>query len=175
MFFFLYGPALTTVCDHWEDHSLDKGPIRTFVGRVMSLLFNILSRLVIAFLPRSSHLLISWLQSLSKDFGAQEEEICRYFPPSPFYLPCSNGGGCYDLSVFNTNPKPALSLSSFTLTKRLFSSASLSAARVVSSANLRLLTFPSPILILWAENSLDVSNFLVEISSLSPFVVFFYC
>ena len=37
----------------------------TFVGKVMSLLFNILSRLVIAFLPRSKHLLISWLQSPS--------------------------------------------------------------------------------------------------------------
>ena len=35
----------------------------TFVGKVMSLLFNMLSRLVIAFLPRSNHLLISWLQS----------------------------------------------------------------------------------------------------------------
>ena len=39
--------------------------IRIFVGKVMSLLFNILSRLVIAFLPRSKHLLISWLQSPS--------------------------------------------------------------------------------------------------------------
>ena len=37
----------------------------TFVGQVMSLLFNMLFRLVIAFLPRSKHLLISWLQSLS--------------------------------------------------------------------------------------------------------------
>ena len=37
----------------------------TFVGKVTSLLFNMLSRLVIAFLPRSKHLLISWLQSLS--------------------------------------------------------------------------------------------------------------
>ena len=37
----------------------------TFVGKVMSLLFNMLSRLVIAFLPRSKHLLISWLQSPS--------------------------------------------------------------------------------------------------------------
>ena len=35
---------------------------RTFVGKLMSLLFNILSRLVVAFLPRSKHLLISWLQ-----------------------------------------------------------------------------------------------------------------
>ena len=36
---------------------------QTFVGKVMSLLFNVLFRLVIAFLPRSKHLLISWLQS----------------------------------------------------------------------------------------------------------------
>ena len=40
--------------------------IQHFVGKVMSLLFNMLSRLVIAFLPRSKHLLISWLQSPSK-------------------------------------------------------------------------------------------------------------
>ena len=39
--------------------------IWTFVGKVMSLLFNMLSRVVIAFLPRSKHLLISWLQSPS--------------------------------------------------------------------------------------------------------------
>ena len=39
--------------------------IRTFVGKLMSLLLNILSRFVIAFLPRSKHLLISWLQSPS--------------------------------------------------------------------------------------------------------------
>ena len=38
---------------------------QTFVGKLMSLLFNILSRLIIAFLPRSKHLLISWLQSPS--------------------------------------------------------------------------------------------------------------
>ena len=38
---------------------------RTFVDKVMSLLFNMLSRLVVTFLPRSEHLLISWLQSLS--------------------------------------------------------------------------------------------------------------
>ena len=47
--------------DHWEDHSLD---YQNFVSRVMSLLFNTLSRFVIAFLPRSNFL-ISWLQSLS--------------------------------------------------------------------------------------------------------------
>ena len=58
----LYGPALTIIPDQWEDHCLD---IRTFVSRVTSLLFNTLSRFVITFLPRSNHLLISWLQLLS--------------------------------------------------------------------------------------------------------------
>ena len=47
----------------------------TFVGKVMSLLLNMLSRLVITFLPRSKCLLISWLQSLSADFGAQKNKV----------------------------------------------------------------------------------------------------
>ena len=56
----------------------------TFVGKVMSLLFNILSRLVIAFLPRSKHLLISWLQSPSAViFGAQENKVSHCFILSP--------------------------------------------------------------------------------------------
>ena len=47
--------------------------IWTFVGKVISLLFNMLSRFIIAFLPRSKRLLISWLQSPSaNDFGAQD-------------------------------------------------------------------------------------------------------
>ena len=50
----------------------------TFVGKVMSLLFNMLSRLVITFLPRSKHLLISWLQShgfICSDFGAPKNKV----------------------------------------------------------------------------------------------------
>ena len=58
VFCLLYGPALRTVCDHWEDHSL----IQTFAGRVMSLLFDTLFRFVIVFLLRSNCLLISWLK-----------------------------------------------------------------------------------------------------------------
>ena len=51
-----------------------------FVGILMSLLFKVLSRLVIAFLPRGKHLLISWLQSLSAViFGAQDNKVCHYF------------------------------------------------------------------------------------------------
>ena len=53
--------ALTTLCDHWKDHRLDYMD----KGSVISLLFNTLSRFVTAFLSRSNHLLISWLQSPS--------------------------------------------------------------------------------------------------------------
>ena len=60
---------------------------RTFVGKVMSLLLNMLSRLVITFLPRSKRLLISWLQSLSAViFGTQENEVCHCFHCFPIYL-----------------------------------------------------------------------------------------
>ena len=58
----LYSPTLTSIHDYCKTIALT---IRTFVGKVMSLLFNMLSRLVIAFLPRSKHLLISWLPSPS--------------------------------------------------------------------------------------------------------------
>ena len=51
----------------------------TFVGKVMSLLFNMLSRLVITFLPRSKHLLISWLYSPSAViFGAPKRKVCHF-------------------------------------------------------------------------------------------------
>ena len=58
----LYGPTHTSIHDYWKTIALTIG---TLVGKVMSLLFNMLSRLVIAFLPRSKQLLISWLQSPS--------------------------------------------------------------------------------------------------------------
>ena len=58
----LYGPILTLIPDYWQTIALT---IRTFVSKVMSVLFNTLSRLVIAFLPRSKRLLISQLQSPS--------------------------------------------------------------------------------------------------------------
>ena len=58
----LYGPILICIHEYWKNHSLT---IRTFVCKVMSLLFNTLCRFVIAFLPRSKRLLISWLQSPS--------------------------------------------------------------------------------------------------------------
>ena len=59
----------------------------TFVGKVISLLFNTLSRFVIAFLPRSKHLLISWLQSPSAVILEPKEIVCHYFHCLPIYLP----------------------------------------------------------------------------------------
>ena len=61
----------------------------TFLGKVMPLLFNMLSRLDIDFLPRSKHLLISWLKSLTirSDFGAPPNKVCHCFHCFPIYLP----------------------------------------------------------------------------------------
>ena len=59
----------------------------TFVGKVMSLLFNMLSRLVIAFLPRSKHLLISWLQSPSAVILEPKEIKSAIVSSFPIYLP----------------------------------------------------------------------------------------
>ena len=62
MLSFLYSPTLTSIYDYWKNHSFDK---TDFFSKLMSLLFNMLSGLVIAFLPRSKGLLISRLQSPS--------------------------------------------------------------------------------------------------------------
>ena len=59
----------------------------TFVGKVMSLLFNMLSRLVVAFLPRSEHLLISWLPSPSAVILEPKKTKSRCFHCFPIYLP----------------------------------------------------------------------------------------
>ena len=60
---------------------------RTFVGKVMSLLFNTLSRLVITFLPRSKGLLISWLQSPFAMILESKKKVCHCFHCFPIYLP----------------------------------------------------------------------------------------
>ena len=61
---------------------------RTLVGKVMFLLFNMLSRLVITFLPRSKRLLISWLQSPSAVIlEPWKKKFCHYFHCFPIYLP----------------------------------------------------------------------------------------
>ena len=69
---------------------------RTFVGKVMSLLFNMLSRLVISILPRSKRLLISWLQSPSAVILEPKNIKSATVSPSI----CHNTG-CHDLSFLN--------------------------------------------------------------------------
>ena len=60
---------------------------QTFVDKVVSLLFNILSRFVIAFLSRSKCLNFMAAVTICSDFGAQENKICHCFHFFPFYLP----------------------------------------------------------------------------------------
>ena len=72
-----------------------------FVSKVMSLLFNMLSRFAIAFFPRSKHLLISWLQSPSAVIlESKEIKSVTVFTFFPFCLPWSDGARCHDLSFF---------------------------------------------------------------------------
>ena len=74
---------------------------RTFVGKVMSLLFNMLSMLVITLLPRSKHLLISWLQSPSAVILEPQNKVCHCFHCFLINLPWSDGTRCHDLSFLN--------------------------------------------------------------------------
>ena len=95
----------------------------TFVSKVRSA-FNMLSRLVIAFLPRSKYLLISWLQSPSAVILEPKKIVCHYFHCFPVYLPWSDGTKCHDLSFWMLSFKPAFALYCFPFIKRLFSSSS---------------------------------------------------
>ena len=121
---------------------------QTFVGKVMSLLLNMLSRLVITFLPKSKRLSISWLHSPSvvilEPRKVKSDTVCTGSPS------ISHEGVEPDAMIFVSwmlSFKPNFSLSTVTFIKRLFSFSSISAIRVVSSAYLRLLIFLLAILI----------------------------
>ena len=73
----------------------------TFVDKVMSLLFNMLSKLVIAFLTRSKGLLISWLKSPSAVILEPPKIVSHCIHYFPIYLPWSDGTRCHDLSFLN--------------------------------------------------------------------------
>ena len=87
-------PYMTT----WKTIALT---LSTFVGKVTSLLFNTLYRFVIAFLPRSMYLLISWLQSLSAVILEPKNIVCYCFHCFPIYFPWSDGTECHDLCFLN--------------------------------------------------------------------------
>ena len=114
----------------------------------MSLLFNKLSWFVIAFLPRSKRLLISWLQPPSAEIlepkKLKSATVSSVFPSVYHEV---MGPDALILVFWMLSFKPTFSLSSFTLIKRLFSSSLLSAIRVLSSAYLMLLIFLPAILI----------------------------
>ena len=121
---------------------------RTLVGKVMSLLFNMLSRLVITFLPRSKRLLISWLHPpFAVILEPQKIKSDTVSIVSPSTSHDMMGPDVMILVFWMLSFKLTCSLSSFTFIKRLFSSSSLSAIRVVSSAYLRWLIFLLAILI----------------------------
>ena len=102
--------------------------IRTFVDKVMSLLFNTLSRFVIAFLPRNRHLLILWLQSPSAVIWESKKiKSVTVYIISPSICHEVMGPDAMILILWALNFKPAFSLSSFTFINRLFSFSSFSA------------------------------------------------
>ena len=123
---------------------------QNFVGQVMSLLFNMLSRLFITFLPRGKHLLISWLQSPSAVIlEPKKVKSVTVSIVSPSICPICHevmGPDAKILVFWMLSFNPSFSLSSFTFIKRLFSSL-ISAIKVMSSAYLRLLIFLLAILI----------------------------
>ena len=118
----------------------------TFVGKVMSLLFNMLPRLVITFLPRSNHLLISWLQSPSSVVVEPKKiKSDTVSTVSPSISHEVMGPDAMIFVFWMLSIKPMFSLSTFTFIKRLFGSSSLSAIRwcrlhiwgIVTTNNLR--------------------------------------
>ena len=129
-----YGLTLTSIHDYWKNCSFD---YMDLCRQIMSILFNRLSRFVIAFLPRSKHLLISWLKSPSE--VVLEPKKIKSVTISIIYPSI-----CHEVIELNVlifffwvlSFKPTFSLSSFTFTKRLFSFSSLSAILLVSSAYL---------------------------------------
>ena len=120
MFSLLYGLTLISIHDYWKNIALTR---QTFIGKLKSLLFNVLSRLVIAFLPWSKCLLDSCLCSpfvvilepkkiKSVTFSIVPPSICHEVM----------GPDAMILVFWMLSFKPTFSLPSFTFIKRLFSS-----------------------------------------------------
>ena len=125
---FLYGPTLTSTHDYWKTHGLTRWAV---VDKVMSLLLNMLSRLVITFLPRSKRLLISWLQSPSAVI--LEPKKIKSVTASIVSPSIHHKVMVMDAMIlvfWMLSFKPAFSLSSSTFIKRLCSFSLLSAIRV---------------------------------------------
>ena len=136
----LYGPPLTSIHNYWKKTiALTR---LTFVGKATSLLFNTWSRLLMAFLAKSKHLLISWLQLFSAVI-LEPKKI------TSVTVSIVSPSICYEvmgldnivLVFFMLTFKSALLLSCFTFIKRLFNSSLISDISEVSPTYLRLLIF----------------------------------
>ena len=121
--------------------------IQTVAGRVISLLFYMLFRFVIAFLPRSKHLNFMAAVIVCSDVGAQENKVCHCFHFSPSFCHEIMGLDAMIFVIWMLSFKPAFSPCSLIFIKESFSSSLLPAIRVVSSVYLRLLIFLLAILI----------------------------
>ena len=149
----LYGPTLTPVHDYWKNHRLDYTDLGynhsfAFIGKVMSLLFNMLSRFVIAFLQRVKHLLISRLSSPSAVILEP-----RKIKSATFSIVCPSichemmGRDAIILVFWMLNFKPAFHYPLSPSSRCSLVPLCFPAIRVVSSAYLRLLIFLPAILI----------------------------
>ena len=107
----------------------------TFAGKVMSLFFNMLSRLVIGFLARSKCLDFMAAVTICSDFGVQENKVCHCFHCFPIHCHEAMGPDAMILVFWMLNFKPGFLLSSFTFIKRVFSSSFLSATKVCHLQN----------------------------------------
>ena len=100
----LYGPAITTVHDHWEGHNLDYTDLcwQSDVSAFQHSFY------VCHSFPVKEQASSDFMAAvpIHSDFRGQDEEICHYFHLFPFYLPWSNGGGSHDLSVLISSYKP---------------------------------------------------------------------
>ena len=162
---FLYSPTLTSIHDYWK---------KTIVGKVMSLLFNKLSMLVITFLPRSKRLLISWLQSPSVVILEPKIKSATVCIVSPSICHEVIGPDTMISVFWMLSFKPTFSLSSFTFIKRLFSSFSLSAIRVVPTAYLRLLIFLPAILIPACASSSLITSWQINGETMKQWETLFW-
>ena len=116
---FLYSPTLTSIHDHWKNKALTR---QTFVGKVMSLYLNTLSRLVTAFPPRSKCLNFMAAITICSDFRAPKNKASHCFHVSPSICHEVMGPDALILVFRILSFNPTFSLSSFTFIKRLFSS-----------------------------------------------------
>ena len=150
--------------------------IQKFVSKVMSLLINVLSRFFTVFLPWSKHLLISWLQSLSTlilEPKKIKSVTASTFSPSICHKVLDLDSMI--LVFWMLSCKSDFSLSSFTLSKRLFSSPLLSAVKVASSDIWgywyfsRMSVFTT-MLVMWESPNLDLIASYNEVNSSSKFL-----